>query len=41
MRDKLIHAYSEVDLKLVWTTIKQRIPELRLFVKKILKEIQD
>ena len=29
MRDKLIHAYSEVDLKLVWTTIKQQIPELK------------
>jgi uncharacterized protein with HEPN domain len=41
MRDKLIHAYSEVDLKLVWMTIKQRIPELKSFIKKTLKEIQD
>ena len=41
MRDKLIHAYSEVDLKLVWMTIKQRIPELKSVIKEILKEIQD
>jgi len=30
MRDKLIHSYSEVDLKLVWMTIQQRLPELKL-----------
>ncbi len=35
MRDKLIHAYSEVDLKLVWMTIKQRIPELKTIIEKI------
>ena len=35
MRDKLIHAYSEVDLKLVWMTIKQRLPELKSVIKKI------
>jgi len=35
MRDKLIHAYSEVDLKLVWMTIKQRLPELKSIIEKI------
>ncbi len=35
MRDKLIHAYSEVDLKLVWMTIKQRLPELKSVIEKI------
>jgi len=35
MRDKLIHAYSEVDLKLVWMTIKQRIPELKTIIEKM------
>ena len=35
MRDKLIQAYSEVDLKLVWMTIKQRLPELKSVIKKI------
>ncbi|HUW90429.1 MAG TPA: DUF86 domain-containing protein [Candidatus Nanopelagicaceae bacterium] len=38
MRDKLIHAYSKVDLKLVWMTIKQRIPELKSFIQKIMTE---
>ena len=32
MRDKLIHAYSEVDLNLVWKTIQQRLPELKSFL---------
>lgn len=28
MRDKLIHAYDEVDLEMVWNTIKKDLPEL-------------
>ena len=38
MRDKLIHAYSEVDLKLVWTTIHQRLPNLKLIIMKLLEK---
>jgi len=37
MRDKLIHAYSEVDLNLVWKTIHQRLPELKSFIDDILE----
>jgi len=37
MRDKLIHAYSEVDLNLVWMTIKQRLPQLKSAIEKILQ----
>ena len=36
MRDKLIHAYSEVDLKLVWTTIHQRLPDLNSIIEKLI-----
>jgi len=36
MRDKLIHAYSEVDLNLVWKTIQKRLPELRAFLNDLL-----
>jgi len=36
MRDRLIHAYSEVDLKLVWMTIKQRLPELKTIIEEII-----
>jgi uncharacterized protein with HEPN domain len=38
MRDKLIHAYSEVDLKLVWTTIHQRLPNLKSIIMKLLEK---
>jgi len=37
MRDRLIHAYSEVDLRLVWMTIKQRLPELKSIIEEIIK----
>ena len=37
MRDKLIHAYSDVDLKLVWKTIQKRVPELKSFIEKMLE----
>ena len=38
MRDRLIHAYSEVDLKLVWMTIRQRIPKLKSVIELILQK---
>lgn len=33
MRDKLIHFYFGVDYKLVWTTIKKRLPEVKTKIK--------
>jgi uncharacterized protein with HEPN domain len=39
MRDKLIHAYSEVDLNLVWLTIHNRLPELKSTIEKILENL--
>jgi len=36
MRDRLIHAYFGVDYNLVWTTIKNRIPEAKLLVKNMI-----
>ena len=36
MRDRLIHFYFGVDYNLVWTTIKQRIPQVKSVVKKII-----
>jgi len=39
MRNKLIHEYFGVNLKLVWTTIKIKLPELKDQVLKILKEV--
>jgi len=38
MRDKVIHAYSTVDLKRVWSTVKQDIPVLKPLFLKLLKD---
>jgi len=37
MRNKLIHADSEVDLNLVWQTIQKRLPELQAFLDDVLR----
>jgi len=38
MRDKLIHFYFGVDHQLVWGTIKKRLPEVKLWIKEIIKQ---
>ncbi len=38
MRDRLIHLYMEVDLKIVWDTIKNRLPELKNRIQSVLKQ---
>jgi len=40
MRDRLIHFYFGVDYKLVWETIKKRIPEVKPSIKKILENAE-
>jgi len=35
MRDVLIHAYFGVDYKLIWTTIKKRLPQAKKDIMKI------
>jgi len=39
MRDKLIHFYFGVDYKLVWETIKERIPQVKSLIKRILERL--
>ncbi len=36
MRDRLIHFYFGVDYKLIWETIKKRIPQIKPLVKNVL-----
>jgi len=36
MRDRLIHFYFGVDYLLVWTTIKERIPQVKPLIEQIL-----
>jgi uncharacterized protein with HEPN domain len=37
MRDRLIHSYFEVDCRLVWTTIKERLPAVRPLIEETLE----
>jgi len=37
MRDRLIHFYFGVDYQLVWRTIKERIPQVKPEIRKILE----
>ncbi len=38
MRDKLIHEYFGLDLKIVWYTIKKEIPQLKKEVLELLEK---
>ncbi len=38
MRDKLIHDYMGVDLKIVWVVVKKELPSLKKQVQHILEE---
>lgn len=40
MRDKVIHEYFGVNLRIVWKTVKERIPPLKPIFEKILKDIE-
>ncbi|GAB4402543.1 MAG: DUF86 domain-containing protein [Anaerolineales bacterium] len=39
MRDRLIHAYFGVDYRLVWTTVKKRLPQVKAQMQKILQDM--
>lgn len=38
MRDKIIHGYDNVNLRLVWETVQERIPEVRPLIQQILAD---
>lgn len=38
MRDKLIHHYFGINLEIVWNVAKEKLPELKTQIKRILKE---
>lgn len=39
MRDKLIHEYFGVDLRILWETIKKDIPQLKPLIESILEDL--
>ena len=40
MRDRLVHAYFGVDYRLVWRSMKERVPQVKPLIRRILKEGQ-
>ena len=40
MRDKLIHDYFGVDYEIVWKTIKDKLPEFKCEIEKIIENKQ-
>lgn len=40
MRDVLIHAYFGIDFELVWDTIKDEIPRLKILIGKALGDME-
>ena len=39
MRDKVIHEYFGVDLKIVWVTVKKEIPAIKNKIEKVIKDL--
>ncbi|MCL5062552.1 MAG: DUF86 domain-containing protein [Nitrospiraceae bacterium] len=39
MRDKISHFYFGINYEIVWKVVKERLPEIKLAVEKILKEL--
>jgi uncharacterized protein with HEPN domain len=41
MRDKLIHGYFGVQLEVIWKTVKERLPALRVLVAEALAKMKE
>jgi len=41
MRDKLIHEYFGVNLKVLWRTIKEDLPPLKPLIEEVLREVDE
>ena len=40
MRDKIIHFYFGVNWDIVWSAVKEKVPEFKLKIEKILEEME-
>jgi len=41
MRDKIIHFYFGVDYEIVWNVVKEKLPEIKPVIHKILEELEE
>ncbi|MEA1965314.1 MAG: DUF86 domain-containing protein [Candidatus Aerophobetes bacterium] len=39
-RDKIIHFYFGVDYEIVWKVVKKRLPEIKLLIERIIKDLE-
>lgn len=39
MRDKLIHGYATIELEIVWTTVREDVPELVPALKAVMDNL--
>ena len=41
MRDKIIHFYFGVDYEIVWNVIKERLPQIKPTIRRILEDMEN
>jgi uncharacterized protein with HEPN domain len=41
MRDKMIHEYDNIDLEILWKTIKDDVPSVRPLIYKVFKDLSE
>lgn len=41
MRDKLIHDYFGIDYEILWKTIKDKLPQFKLEIEKLIKMFEN
>ena len=41
MRDKVIHFYFGVDKEVIWFVVKERIPDLKPLISRLLRDLED
>ncbi|MHB0877000.1 MAG: HepT-like ribonuclease domain-containing protein [Anaerolineae bacterium] len=41
MRDRIVHGYDVIDLRIVWWTVTRRIPEVMPLVRSVLSDHKD
>jgi uncharacterized protein with HEPN domain len=41
MRDRIVHGYDMVDLRIVWDTVRERIPAIKPIIQQILLDYEN
>jgi len=40
MRDRIVHGYDMIDLRIVWDTVRERIPAIKSIIQQILDDYE-